>query len=68
MHAGIPLLAVTLAEAAWMVVALLVMFSGLSIVVLSLVWLERKALGRLQLRLPHRIARAAAYAQRPHTA
>ena len=46
-----PLLAVSVLEAAWMVVALLVMFSGLSAVVLSLVWLERKALGRLQMRL-----------------
>ena len=34
----------------WMVVGLLAMFTGLSIVVLSLTWLERKALGRLQLR------------------
>ena len=46
-----PLLAVTVLEVAWMVVALLLMFSGLSAVVLSLVWLERKALGRLQMRL-----------------
>ena len=35
----------------WMVIALLAMFSGLSFIVLSLTWLERKALGRLQLRL-----------------
>ena len=35
----------------WMVAGLLAMFTGLSIVVLSLTWLERKALGRLQLRL-----------------
>ncbi len=34
----------------WMVVGLLAMFTGLSIVVLSLTWLERKFLGRLQLR------------------
>jgi NADH-quinone oxidoreductase subunit H len=47
----IPLLAVTFAEIFWMIVALLAMFTGLSIVVLSLVWLERKTLGRLQLRL-----------------
>ena len=46
-----PLLAVSVLEAVWMVVALLLMFSGLSAVVLSLVWLERKALGRLQMRL-----------------
>ena len=37
-------------ELRWMVVGLLAMFIGLSIVVLSLTWLERKALGRLQLR------------------
>ena len=48
---SLPLLAVTLLQIAWMVVALLVMFSALSVVVLSMVWLERKALGRLQLRL-----------------
>ena len=46
-----PLLAVSVMDAVWMVVALLVMFSGLSVVVFSLTWLERKALGRLQLRL-----------------
>ncbi len=47
----IPLLAVSITEIIWMIVALLAMFTGLSIVVLSLVWLERKTLGRLQLRL-----------------
>ena len=46
-----PLLTVTLMQALWMVVALLLMFTGLSVVVLSMTWLERKALGRLQLRL-----------------
>ena len=46
-----PLLAVTVQQVVWMVVGLLAMFTGLSVVVLSLVWLERKALGRLQLRL-----------------
>ena len=46
-----PLLAVTVMDAVWMVVSLLAMFSALSVVVLSMVWLERKALGRLQLRL-----------------
>ena len=46
-----PLLNVTILQAVWMVVALLLMFTGLSVVVLSMVWLERKALGRLQLRL-----------------
>ena len=35
---------------AWMVAGLLALFTGLSIVVLSLTWLERKFLGRLQLR------------------
>ena len=35
----------------WIVVGLLALFTGLSIVVLSLVWLERKLLGRLQRRL-----------------
>jgi NADH-quinone oxidoreductase subunit H len=34
-----------------MVLGLLAMFTSLAVVVLSLVWLERKALGRLQLRL-----------------
>ena len=45
------ILAVSVREAVWMVVALLIVFTALSVVVLSLVWLERKALGRLQLRL-----------------
>ena len=45
------LLAVSLMDAAWMVAGLLLMFTALSVVVLSMVWLERKALGRLQLRL-----------------
>ena len=35
----------------WIIVGLLALFTGLSIVVLSLVWLERKLLGRLQRRL-----------------
>ena len=35
----------------WIVVGLLVMFTVLSVVVLTLVWLERKVLGRLQRRL-----------------
>lgn len=46
-----PLLAVSLLDVAWSVLGLLLLFVGLSVVVLSLVWLERKALGRLQLRL-----------------
>jgi NADH-quinone oxidoreductase subunit H len=45
------LLAVNLIDIAWMILGLLAMFTALSVVVLSLVWLERKALGRLQLRL-----------------
>ena len=46
-----PLLAVILVDVAWIVIGLLALFTALSLVVLSLVWLERKALGRLQLRL-----------------
>ena len=42
---------VNLTDLAWMVAGLLAMFTALSVVVLSMVWLERKALGRLQLRL-----------------
>ena len=45
------MLAVTLATAVWLLVGLLIMFSVLSLVVLSLTWLERKVLGRLQRRL-----------------
>ncbi len=45
------LLAVSLLDVAWILVALFALFGGLSVVVLSMVWLERKALGRLQLRL-----------------
>ena len=51
MLSQLPLLAVTIDQVIWMVVGLLAMFTGLSVVVLSLTWLERKALGRLQLRL-----------------
>ena len=42
---------VSLTDIAWMVAGLLAMFTALSVVVLSLTWLERKALGRLQRRL-----------------
>ena len=45
------ILAVSLIDVGWILVSLLAMFVGLSVVVLSLVWLERKALGRLQRRL-----------------
>ena len=47
----LPFLAVSLYDVVWMVVGLLAMFTVLSVVVLSLTWLERKFLGRLQLRL-----------------
>jgi len=39
------------ADFGWIVLGLFIMFTALSGVVLSLVWLERKALGRLQRRL-----------------
>jgi NADH-quinone oxidoreductase subunit H len=42
---------VSLSEVLWLAAALLLMFTGLSVVVLSLVWIERKFLGRLQRRL-----------------
>tara|TARA_B100001245_G_C22889345_1_gene428158 strand:- start:701 stop:1855 length:1155 start_codon:yes stop_codon:yes gene_type:complete len=45
------LLAISLGDFIWLVIALFIMFSALSGVVLSLTWLERKVLGRLQLRL-----------------
>ena len=45
------LLAISLADFLWLVVGLFIMFSVLSIVVMSMIWLERKLLGRLQLRL-----------------
>ena len=45
------LLAIGLADFIWIVVGLFLLFTGLSIVVLSLTWLERKLLGRLQRRL-----------------
>ena len=45
------LLGIGLTDFIWIVVALFLMFTGLSIVVLSLTWLERKVLGRLQPRL-----------------
>ncbi|HEU0020539.1 MAG TPA: NADH-quinone oxidoreductase subunit NuoH [Dehalococcoidia bacterium] len=45
------MLAISLIDGGWILVSLLAMFVGLSVVVLSLVWLERKVLGRLQRRL-----------------
>jgi len=47
----IPLLAMDLLTFIWIVAGLLAMFTALSVVVLSLTWLERKLLGRLQRRL-----------------
>ena len=47
----IQLLAISAADFGWIVLGLLIMFTALSVVVLSLTWLERKVLGRLQLRL-----------------
>jgi NADH-quinone oxidoreductase subunit H len=48
---SIPLLALSLTSVIWILVGLLAMFTALSVVVLSLTWLERKLLGRLQRRL-----------------
>ena len=45
------LLAINPISLVWIVVGLLVMFTVLSVGVMSLVWLERKLLGRLQRRL-----------------
>ena len=51
MSLPIPLLSVNLITFFWIVAGLLAMFTALSVVVLSLTWLERKLLGRLQRRL-----------------
>ena len=51
MSLPIPLLAINLLTFIWIVAGLLAMFTALSVVVLSLTWLERKLLGRLQRRL-----------------
>ncbi|MCI0847370.1 MAG: NADH-quinone oxidoreductase subunit NuoH [Chloroflexi bacterium] len=45
------LLAISLTDFIWLVIGLFILFTTLSMVVLSLTWLERKLLGRLQLRL-----------------
>ena len=45
------ILALNALDFGWIVLGLVIMFTALSVVVLSLVWLERKALGRLQRRL-----------------
>ena len=42
---------VSLADLGWIALGLFILFNALSVVVLSLTWLERKALGRLQRRL-----------------
>ena len=47
----LPLLAISGAGFGWIVLGLFLMFLALSVVVLSLTWLERKVLGRLQRRL-----------------
>ena len=47
----VPVLAIGLLDLSWIVVGLFVLFASLSVVVLSLTWLERKVLGRLQRRL-----------------
>ena len=44
-------LAINALDFGWIVLGLFIMFTALSVVVLSLTWLERKALGRLQRRL-----------------
>ena len=49
--ADIPVLAIGWLGVMWIVVELLGLFASLSLVVLSLTWLERKTLGRLQRRL-----------------
>ena len=49
--AAIPVLAIGWPSLLWIAVGLLVLFASLSVVVLSLTWLERKTLGRLQRRL-----------------
>ena len=48
---SIGLLTIGLVDFIWLVVGLFIMFSVLSAVVMSMIWLERKLLGRLQLRL-----------------
>ena len=50
-EANLTLLFISWADFGWIVLGLFLMFNALSAVVLSLTWLERKALGRLQRRL-----------------
>ena len=47
----VTLLGISAADFGWIVLGLLVMFTALTGIVLSLTWLERKVLGRLQRRL-----------------
>ena len=51
MTPSLPVLAISGADFGWIVLGLLIMFTALSVVVLSLTWLERQALCRLQRRL-----------------
>ena len=51
MTVPVPLLVISGADFGWIVLGLVLMFLALSVVVLSLTWLERKVLGRLQRRL-----------------
>ena len=45
------ILGISLADFGWIVLGLLALFGALSGIVLSMTWLERKVLGRLQRRL-----------------
>ena len=51
MSGSVALLAVSAADFGWILLSLFLMFLSLSLVVLSLTWLERKVLARLQRRL-----------------
>ncbi len=51
MTGALPMLTVSAADFGWIVLSLFLMFVGLSLVVLSLTWLERKVLARLQRRV-----------------
>ena len=51
MTVPVPILGISIADFGWILLGLLLLFVSLSVVVLSLTWLERKVLGRLQRRL-----------------
>ena len=51
MTLSVPMLAISGADFGWILLGLLVMFIALTVIVMSLIWLERKVLGRLQRRL-----------------